>query len=267
MGGLSSIVHMQWLLFGRRRRLLLMAAALALLGSIAGRDARSLPLSAWGSMTNTSLFAAFLLVALAGDGLHLSRAEHVEDVLLSTPVAVGSLVVGAYVAEVAGLALLSSIYPLIAMLADHAGASALPPLGPRLYVAGWIWLVAAPLVLGVALAQIGMVVFGGRRALVVACLVLLWALPALAPGRLELLDISTITLAADHHLAHPAPAAHAGATPAAHPARRGGSDAGARDGLPHLPPVFYVNRALLPVLAAIVLAITTGLIRSYRLGL
>lgn len=283
IGGIGTVFRLELELLLRGRGMWFAAPVIAFFGVWEASMAREVPYDAWNQFTSAALFVTLILTLSTGDQVVRDRHRRVEGVMLSTPIATASYVWGKYLAAVAVLLSLTLVMLLAAVGMDRfdiwtnppavLGHSRFPALGPWPYVSAWLWLVVVPLLFGAALALAAITLTRGQRVLVAMMAVFLWLGPALLAGVFSggwtsLLDVAGLSfysvgmtplppslgqLALTGSSPRPADAAQMIQFVVAHMP-------------PSLPVIFYWNRALFATLAAVLVLLTTYLVRVRRRG-
>lgn len=171
--------------------------------------AREAPYAAWSQFTMAALFVTLILTLSTGGQIARDRERRVEDVLLSTPVAIYSYVWGKYLAALAILLVFAASMLAGAVVMDQfdgwrnppavLGHSVYPSLGAWPYISAWMWLVVVPVVFGAALSLSTITLLSGHRVVSSMAVVLLWLVPAFLGSSFSsswatLLDVAGMTL-------------------------------------------------------------------------
>lgn len=201
MNNLSHIIRMELTLYWRGRAIWIVALVLMLLGVTIAAQVRGFPPMAWSFFTFFAPVITLILALTTGDQISRDQ-ERLDGVLLSTPVSTGIYVLGKYLAALLLLFGLAGTSLLAAILADQFynlhqpflifPSSDFPPLGPRSYLVGWLYIFLVPVIFGAAFGLATTTLTRGQRILASSGILLMWLPSAFAQGRLpELLDILT----------------------------------------------------------------------------
>jgi len=221
-----------------------------------------------------------------GDQVSRDRTQHLDGVLLSTPVSTAAYVWGKYLAAFVALVGLAIVNLAGALLMDRfdpwrdpppllqLGHAQFPPLGFRTYAGVWLLITVTPVVFGAAWMLAGSTPRRGGRIAASTGVLVLWLLPAFGNAWPRLLDVSggrfyslgdsgavsKLAMTTMQNISHapwvtwnpPDAARVIAAAQAALP--------------PALPPVFVWNRALFLCAAVLLVVLTTRYVGRQRRG-
>jgi ABC-type Na+ efflux pump permease subunit len=276
MRDLSTVTRLELTLLLRSRGWWITALIMVALGVWAAAGAREAPWSGWSNLAIIAVLGTLILTFSTGDQVSRDRERHLDGVLLSTPVSTAAYVWGKYLAALAMLLGVAAAGLAGAALTDQfytwrnppavLGHSTYPPLGPRPYLLGWLWLDLTPLIFGAALTLAGITIARGQRIVAYAATLVLWLMPMLFGGWPDLLDVTASRLNYSRGSADTLTAAKmALAWASAHGfiPGRGVTEHVMRlvqqNVPPHLPTIFVWNRALFVCLAVVLI---TGTVHS-----
>jgi ABC-type transport system involved in multi-copper enzyme maturation permease subunit len=186
-------------------------------GALCATANRNAPWQSWFQIQNASFFLSLILAFCTGNQINRDREQRLAGIVLSTPVATTSYVLGKYLAGLVSLLMLAGVSLLAALLLDHFYASShafllfppafYPPLGTLPYLIGWVWLVLPAIIFGATFMLAGMTLTGGQRVIAYLAVLLIWVLPRFLAGSMpKLLDITATVFYPQFSLA---PASHA----------------------------------------------------------
>lgn len=201
MNNLSHIIRMELTLYWRGRAIWIVALVLMLLGVTIAAQVRGFPPMAWSFFTFFAPVITLILALTTGDQISRDQ-ERLDGVLLSTPVSTGIYVLGKYLAALLLLFGLAGTSLLAAILADQFynlhqpflifPSSDFPPLGPRSYLVGWLYIFLVPVIFGAAFGLATTTLTRGQRILASSGILLIWLPAVFARAKLpDLLDILT----------------------------------------------------------------------------
>lgn len=136
----------------------------------------------WGNLCLTLGFLTLLLALTTGNQIQRDRECRLDGILLSTPLATGSYVLGKYLAGLFTIL----VYVGVAWL-TFVGLSYLlsgerfytPALGATVYLQVWLLLIIVPVLFAAALMLIGLTWTRGQRSLISVLVVIIWLVPYL----------------------------------------------------------------------------------------
>lgn len=198
----------------------LILLVMLLIGALCAANNRNEPWSSWANLGTTSLFISLILTFCTGNQINRDRAQRLDGIVLSTPVATPSFVCGKYLAGLASLLLLAGSGLLSALMTDHFASGSYgfllfapafyPPLGVQPYLIGWAWFVLPAIIFGATFMLVCMTLTRGQRAIAYLVSLLTWVLPLfLTQSFPRLLDITAAVFFPQFSLA---PASHVTST-------------------------------------------------------
>jgi hypothetical protein len=215
MRGLWTVIRLELKLNRRGKAIWIIGLFMAILGINAASGIRAMPNAAWTNFGISEAFLITLILTLStGDQINRDRERRLDGVILSTPISTAIYVWGKYLAALAMLLGLSSIYLIVAILVDQfdnwhtppavlafVSPSMFPPLGPWPYVVIWGLLVIAPIIFGAALVFAGITITRGQRIIAYIGVLIIWLSSIFFENMPDLLDITTSSI--DHRYTPP----------------------------------------------------------------
>jgi hypothetical protein len=179
----------------------LMVLIVLFLGALCASSNRIQPWSSWGHLGTTSFFLSLILTFCTGNQISRDHDQRLDGIVLSTPVATQSYVCGKYLAGLASLILLAGSGLLSALLIDQFATNSYafllfapayyPPLGARVYLMSWAWLMLTPIIFGATFMLACMTLTHGQRAIASLAVLLIWVVPLFFTQSIpQLLDIT-----------------------------------------------------------------------------
>lgn len=179
----------------------LILLVMLLIGALCAANNRNEPWSSWANLGTTSFFISLILTFCTGNQINRDRAQRLDGIVLSTPVATPSYVCGKYLAGLASLLLLAGSGLLSALMTDHFASGShgfllfapafYPPLGVQPYLIGWAWFVLPAIIFGATFMLACMMLTRGQRAIAYLVSLLTWVLPLFLTQSIpRLLDIT-----------------------------------------------------------------------------
>jgi hypothetical protein len=209
MRDLWTVIRLELTLNRRGKAIWIIGLFMAILAINAASGIRARPGYAWTDFGFVEAFAISLILALStGDQINRDRERRLDGVILSTPISTAIYVWGKYLAALAMLLGLSSIYLIVAILVDQfdnwhnpptvltffVSPSMFPPLGPWPYIIIWGLLIIVPIIFGAALVFAGITITRGQRIVAYIGVLIVW-LPAILYEKMpDLLDLTTISI-------------------------------------------------------------------------
>lgn len=198
----------------------LILLVMLLIGALCAANNRNEPWSSWANLGTTSFFISLILTFCTGNQINRDRAQRLDGIVLSTPVATPSYVCGKYLAGLASLLLLAGSGLLSALMTDHFASGShgfllfapafYPPLGVQPYLIGWAWFVLPAIIFGATFMLACMTLTRGQRAIAYLVSLLTWVLPLFLTQSIpRLLDITAAVFFPQFSLA---PASHVTST-------------------------------------------------------
>lgn len=190
----------------------LMVVVMLLLGALCASNNRNSPWSSLAHLGNTSFFISLILTFCTGNQINRDRAQRLDGIVLSTPVATKSYVCGKYLAGLASLILLAGSGLFSALVTDHFAPGSqgfllfspafYPPLGAQPYLIGWAWFVLPAIIFGATFMLACMTLTRGQRTIAYLVSILIWVLPLFLTRSIpQLLDITAAVFFPDFSLA------------------------------------------------------------------
>lgn len=215
MRDLWTVIRLELTLNHRGKALWIIGLFMAILGINAASGIRAMPNAAWTNFGISEAFLISLVLTLStGDQINRDRERRLDGVILSTPISTAIYVWGKYLAALAMLLGLSSIYLIVAILVDQfdnwhnppavlafVSQSMFPPLGPWPYVVIWSLLVIVPIIFGAALVFAGITITRGQRIVAYISVLIIWLSSIFFENMPDLLDITTSSI--DHRYTPP----------------------------------------------------------------
>ena len=198
----------------------LMVVVMLLIGALCASNNRNEPWSSWAHLGTTSFFISLILTFCTGNQINRDRAQRLDGIILSTPVATKSYVCGKYLAGLTSLILLAGSGLLSALVTDRFSPGShgfllfapafYPPLGAQPYLIGWIWLTLPAIIFGATFMLACMTLTRGQRVIASIASLLIWVLPLFLTQSIpQLLDITAAVFFPQFSLA---PASHVSGT-------------------------------------------------------
>ncbi|GCE13876.1 ABC transporter permease [Tengunoibacter tsumagoiensis] len=173
MYGIRAIVRLELLVAWRGRAIWIVALFMTLLGVWTTAQVRSNPFDTWGQFSRTALIMTLVLSFVTGDQIARDRSHRVDGIFLGTPITTSAYVGAKFLAGIIiilGLAIIELIASLLMDLpaswqntAPFLANSQYPPLGPQIYLVGWVWTILPALFLSASIMLIGITALRGQR--------------------------------------------------------------------------------------------------------
>ncbi|GHO63440.1 hypothetical protein KSC_023320 [Ktedonobacter sp. SOSP1-52] len=136
----------------------------------------------WGNLCLALGLLTLLLALTTGNQIQRDSERRLDGIVLSTPLATGSYVLGKYLAGLFSLL----VYAGVAWLTFVGNSYILcgqqyysPVLGPNVYIQAWLLLVLVPVLFAASLTLFGLTWTRGHRALISVLVVIIWMVPYL----------------------------------------------------------------------------------------